>query len=82
MASKLIYCYWISLYKAVSHQHLLLKLSHYGINGLLFNWIKDYLSNRKQQAILDGSVSMCYVESTSELCAGTLTLSTYFTLMI
>ena len=41
----------------VSYQRLLLKLSHYGINGLLFNWIKDYLSNRQQQFILDGAVS-------------------------
>jgi len=41
----------------VSHQCLLLKLLHYGINGLLFNWIKDYLSNRKQQVTLDGAVS-------------------------
>ena len=35
----------------------MLKLSHYGINGLLFNWITDYLSNRQQQVILDGAVS-------------------------
>ena len=48
---------WLDFSKAfekVSHQRLLLKLSHYGINGLLFNWIKDYLSNRQHQ---DGRVS-------------------------
>jgi len=43
----------------VSHQRLLHKLLHYGINGPLFNWIKDYLSNRLQKVILDGAVSSC-----------------------
>jgi len=26
----------------VSHKHLLSKLSHYGINGQLYYWIKDF----------------------------------------
>jgi len=43
----------------VSHQCLLCKLSHYGINGPLFNWIKNYLSNRLQKVILDGTISSC-----------------------
>ena len=41
----------------VSHPRLLYKLQHYGINGPLFNWIKDYLSNRQQKVILDGASS-------------------------
>ena len=41
----------------VSYQRLLYKLSHYGINGPLFNWIKECLFNRQQKVILDGANS-------------------------
>ena len=41
----------------VSHSRLLYKLQHYGISGPLFNWIKDYLSNRMQSVVLDGAYS-------------------------
>lgn len=38
----------------VSHPHLLYKLQCYGIKGKVFQWIKDYLSDRKQRVIVDG----------------------------
>ena len=41
----------------VSHSRHLYKLKHYAINGPLFNWIKDYLSNRVQSVVLDGASS-------------------------
>ena len=41
----------------VHHGNLLLKLSHYGIHGSLFSWIKDFLSGRSQRVVLDGQES-------------------------
>ena len=41
----------------VSHKHLCTKLHHYGIRGPTLDWIKDFLSNRSQQVILDGCSS-------------------------
>jgi len=38
----------------VSHKHLFVKLSHYGICGSTLSWIQDFLTNRSQQTILDG----------------------------
>ena len=38
----------------VSHHHLLYKLQCYGIRGLLFSWMQDYLSDRKQRVIVGG----------------------------
>ena len=40
----------------VSHQCLFLKLAHYGIQGTVLNWIKDFLTfltNRTQQIVLN-----------------------------
>jgi len=49
----------------VSHHRLLFKLSHYGINGPLFKWIQEYLSDRQQNVILDGAIS-----SSSQVLSG------------
>ena len=38
----------------VLHKHLCTKLHYYGICGPLLDWIKDFISNRSQQVILDG----------------------------
>ena len=53
---KVIY-YFSKAFEKVSHLRLLYKLQHYGINGSLFNWIKDYLSNRVHGVVLDGASS-------------------------
>ena len=37
----------------VAHNRLLYKLGKYGIEGKLKNWIKDFLTNRSQQVVLD-----------------------------
>ncbi len=37
----------------MSHNCLLYKLSYYGINGELFDWISDFLTNRHQEVILN-----------------------------
>ena len=39
----------------VTHQWLLSKLSHYGIQGALLNWIKSFLTNRSQRVVLNNS---------------------------
>jgi len=41
----------------VSHQLLLHKLSHYGIRGQLYNWIRDFLQGRQQQVLLGNEKS-------------------------
>ena len=41
----------------VPHERLCYKLSHYGINGPLLLWIKDFLSDRSQQVVLEGKYS-------------------------
>ena len=41
----------------VSHQHLLYKLSYYGIRGSLYNWIGDFLKGRQQQVLLNNESS-------------------------
>ena len=37
----------------VSHNSLLYKLTYYGINGELYSWIKDFLTNRHQEVVLN-----------------------------
>lgn len=41
----------------VPHERLLLKLCHYGIRGNLLRWIRDFLSDRLQQVVVDGKMS-------------------------
>ena len=44
------------LYKP-HRDRLLLKLQSHGITGKLFNWISDWLTNRKQRVCINGSFS-------------------------
>ena len=39
------------------HQGLLYKLESAGISGSLLSWFKDYLKDRKQRVVLQGSAS-------------------------
>ena len=41
----------------VNHRDLCLKVENYGIRGELLNWIKNYLSNRTQNVIVERKIS-------------------------
>jgi len=41
----------------VPHECLFLKLSHYGIQGAVLSWIKDFLTNQSQQVVLNNTTS-------------------------
>ena len=48
----------------VPHKRLLLKLHHYGVRGTILDWIRDFLSDRTQEVVLDGTTSTrCSVSS-------------------
>lgn len=42
----------------VPHERLLRKLDHYGIRNNIHGWFKDFLYNRKQHVIVEGSQSV------------------------
>ena len=44
----------------VPHKRLLLKLHHYGVRGTILDWIRDFLSDRTQEVVLDGTTSTRY----------------------
>ena len=44
-------------FDVVPHQRLLHKLDHYGIWGTTLNWIQNFLTNRTQKVVVDGSSS-------------------------
>ena len=44
-------------FDVVPHQRLLHKLDHYGIRGTILNWIQNFLTNRTQKVVVDGSSS-------------------------
>ena len=51
-----VYSFVLDFSKAfdrVSHQSLLYKLSHYGINGRTVSWIGMFLTQRKQKLSLE-----------------------------
>ena len=41
----------------VNHQYLITKLANYGIEGNLLDWIKSFLTNRRQRVVMGESVS-------------------------
>ena len=41
----------------VSHSRLLYKLEWYGITGQTYSWVQDFLKNRSQKVVLDGTES-------------------------
>ena len=52
-----IYLDFAKAFDKVSHKRLLGKLKGYGIKGKIYDWIKDFLSNRRQRAVINGKFS-------------------------
>jgi len=53
---------YLDLQKAfdtVNHNILLAKLANFGIRGVVYNWFKDYLNDRKQYVCISGTKSEC-----------------------
>ena len=52
-----IYLDFQKAFDKVRHCHLLTKLKVYEIQGRVFNWMKNFLSNHKQRVTVHGSYS-------------------------
>ena len=55
-----VYLDFAKAFDKVDHCLLLKKLKAIGIKGKLFNWIKAFLSNRKQEVVVDGFKSFIF----------------------
>ena len=56
--SDVIYLDYSKAFDKVDHEILLSKLFNYGIKGKIYDWIKDFLSDRYQTVCVDGSLSI------------------------
>jgi hypothetical protein len=50
-----IYLDFQKAFDTVPHHRLITKLKGYGISGNILEWIKNFLSERKQKVVLNGS---------------------------
>ena len=53
-----IYLDFSKAFDSVSHERLLLKLKAYGIHGNILEWIKSFLSGKKQTVVVNGVKSV------------------------
>ncbi len=51
---RVVFCDISKAFDRVWHKGLLFKLEKYGISGNLLNWVKNYLSDRRQRVVLNG----------------------------
>ncbi len=52
-----IYLDYSKAFDKVDHRVLLAKMKIYGINGKIYDWIENFLSNRRQTVVVDGEKS-------------------------
>ena len=52
-----LYLDFSKAFDSINHAKLLVKLKLYGTSGSVWEWFKDYLSNRKQCVVVDGTKS-------------------------
>lgn len=53
----ILYLDFTKAFDSINHKKLLFKLRLYGVDGALWDWFSDYLSNRRQRVVIDGSNS-------------------------
>ena len=75
LQSDVIFLDFSKAFDKVDHRLLLHKLDHYGIWGGLLSWLRDFLTNRKQQVVIAGNQSLSadvtYIGCTSGFDTGT-----------
>ena len=57
MEVRAVFCDISKAFDRVWHKGLIYKLKRAGINGLLLDWLSDYLTNRKQRVVIPGGRS-------------------------
>ena len=50
----IVYFDFAKAFDSVPHKRLLTKIKSYGIEGNIYNWIKSFLTGRKQRVVLNG----------------------------
>ena len=53
----IIYMDFMKAFDSVPHRRLLAKLSAYGIQGKVFDWVQAFLTNRQQRVLVNGAES-------------------------
>ena len=56
-ATDIIYLDFSKAFDKVPYKQLLSKIKSFGIDGKIFNWLEDWLKNRKQRVVLNGKSS-------------------------
>ena len=66
-----IYIDFAKCFDKISHRHLLHKVSKYGIEDKILDWLTNWLKNRKQRVCLNG-VSSTWTEVSSSVIQGSI----------
>ena len=76
-----IYLDFQKAFDTVPHRRLLQKLISFGIHGNVLKWIESFLSNRRQQVVLNSHIS-CFIPVTSGVPRGSVPCPLLFTMFV